>query len=357
MKELLKKFLSGEGKLSLLLLEAKVFAEEYKDEALLDFINNELNGYNAEDLPDYRKIRAEIVGVIKDKYGSVVKKGAINFSKLSETVGFDLSMTYIVDGIGFIEDGLKNIDGTMAQRPIPYQLVDMLNKAFIFNNPNHIISSASHDFATSSVNFILTKVRQDVIIGLQKLQKQNEQITIIDSNNEITELKKNVFVTYAWDDQNHNDNVLSFVDFLIKNGYNASMDRKESQGETSINLNKMMIEGIQNSEKVIIILSPKYKERAEKFIGGVGTEFQMIVEELKSNNNKFIFVSFGDNTNDLITPTGIKGREVLNLKRDQDENEFNELFAKLQSKNIIQFSNVNETLTEVKVKEIKPFKL
>lgn len=174
-----------------------------------------------------------------------------------------------------------------------------------------------------------------------------------DLNNKI-----NVFVTYAWDGYDeHDEKVISFVNFLREKGYNASMDRKLSQDETATNLNKMMIEGIQNSNKVIIILSPKYKEKANTFTGGVGFEYALIIEELKTNNNKFIFASFGNASIDEISPTGIKGREVLDLKKDQDSSNFNALFSKLQNKNLIQFSDVSPILPEVQTKLIKPFKL
>ena len=116
-----------------------------------------------------------------------------------------------------------------------------------------------------------------------------------------------------------------------------------------------MVEGIQNSDKVIIVLTERYRKKADAFEGGVGTEYQLILEEIKTKRNKFIFVSFGDEI-DKITPTGIKGREILDLKKDQ-ENEFNNLIAKLNSQNIIEFSEVSETIAKVKKKEIKPFKL
>ena len=67
MKELLDKLLSGEGKLSLLLLQAKEYAEQVNDENLIEFINKELNGYSSNELPEYRKIISEIVGDIQDK--------------------------------------------------------------------------------------------------------------------------------------------------------------------------------------------------------------------------------------------------------------------------------------------------
>lgn len=356
MEKLLEKLLSGEGKLSLLLLQVRQVAEDANDEAFVEFIDKELNaGYKSDELPEYRKIQAEIVGTIKDAYGQIVRQGtAINFSKLSEHVGFDLSMAYMPDGIGFIEDSLAGIDGHIIEKPIPSPLVKMLNETFRYNNPHANLTSASHQFAKTSIQFILTKVRQEAIIGMQKINKQNQLKIDEVVPNSID--AKNVFVTYAWEDEDHNDRVISFVELLIKNGYNASMDRKESQEVTSINFNQMMIEGIQNSDKVLIILSPTYKDKADKFIGGVGTEFSIILEELKTSSNKYIFLSFGDFDLEQIVPTGIKGRDVLNLKADQDSG-FNSLFAKLQNKNIIQFSEVSSVVTEIKIKEIKPFKL
>ena len=358
MKELLQQLYSGEGKLSLLLLQAREFAEQYEDDNFLEFIEKELNGYDTGELPEYRLIKSEIIGTIKNAYGQIMKQDVpINFSVLSKHVGFDLSVTHIPDGIGFIEDGLTELTGQIVQRPIPPQAVEMLNKTFKHNNPQFHLSSAAHSFGKAALQFILTKVRQQAITGMQKLNKQNEINIAEVANEDTTNDDINVFVTYAWEDAEHNNKVISFVNFLRESGYNATMDRKESQEDTATDFNQMMITGISNSDKVIIVLSKMYKEKADTFAGGVGTEFRIIFEQLKTYTNKFIFVSFGTDSNDEIVPTAIGGRDILNLKRDQDETEFNQLFAKLNSENTIVFSEVSEKRAEVKVKEIKPFKL
>jgi hypothetical protein len=358
MKELLQQLYSGEGRLSLLLLQAKEFAEQYEDKNFIEFIDKELNGYDVGELPEYRLIKSEIIGTIKDAYGQVIKQGVpINFSVLSKHVGLDLSVTHIPDGIGFIEDGLSELTGQIVQRPIPPQAVEMLNKTFKHNNPQFHLSSAAHSFGKAALNFILTKVRQEVISSMQKLNKQNEINMAEVADDDLVNDKINVFVTYAWEDASHNDKVISFVNFLRESGYNATMDRKESQEDTATDFNQMMITGISNSDKVIVVLSEIYKEKADKFAGGVGTEFRIIFEQLKTFTNKFIFVSFGNRSNDLIVPTAIGGRDILNLKKDQDENKFNQLFAKLNSENTIVFSDVREKRAEVKVKKIEPFKL
>lgn len=365
MEKILEKLLSGEGKLSLLLMEARPYAEDAKDEALIDLIEKESEGYSSiADLPDYRKIQSQIIGDIQDKYGHLRFQGKVlDFSVLFDNVGIDLSLSLVPDSIGFIEDGLQQLSGQIAQRPIPSQLVKMLNETFMHNNPHLSLVSAAHEFGTAALQFILTKVRQDVTKGLQRINRQRNTVSekmlpITESVIEDTEANpKTVFVTYAWGNEDYNDNVISFTDFLRQKGYDASMDRKVSQEQTSINFNKMMIEGIQNSHKVIVLLNTNYKEKADKFEGGVGVEMQIILEEIKSNPNKFIFAYFGQNKIFEVTPTGIMGREILNLKKDQDETNFNLLFAKLESKNIIQFSDVIRSSPSVQTREIKPFKL
>lgn len=134
------------------------------------------------------------------------------------------------------------------------------------------------------------------------------------------------------------------------------MDRKNSQQETAINFNKLMVDGIQNSDKVIVVLSKKYKEKADKFEGGVWQELNMIIEDMKQKKNKYIFTYFGYDDREVITPTVIAGLDILNLKKDQD-NKFNSLFAKIKEENIIEFSDVNEKEIEITKIEIKPFEL
>ncbi|WP_100074715.1 leucine-rich repeat domain-containing protein [Chryseobacterium camelliae] len=174
--------------------------------------------------------------------------------------------------------------------------------------------------------------------------------------NKIREIKK-VFITYAWSDEEFNTKILSFVDFLRKKGFDATLDRKKSQESVAINFNKMMIDGIVNSDKVIVVLNKKYKERTEKFLGGVDTEFQIIFEDKKANPNKYIFVSFGDENVKDILPLAIGGTEILNLKKDQDDNNFNVLFSKIKEEQIIKFSNVHDKEVEVSRVDIEPFKL
>lgn len=153
---------------------------------------------------------------------------------------------------------------------------------------------------------------------------------------------------------------ISFVEFLRNNGYDARMDKLESQKHTAINLSKMMHDGIYNSDKVILILTEKYKIKADRLEGGVGEEIKIIQDEIARIENKYILVSFtplDSNVISRIIPSALAGREVVDLKRDQDQNNFNILFSKLSSEPILIFSNVANGEPVIKKQDIPKFEL
>jgi hypothetical protein len=145
-----------------------------------------------------------------------------------------------------------------------------------------------------------------------------------------------VFVSYCWDSKEHEERVLSFTNFIRVKGFKAEMDKMLSQEETAIDFMKMMHQKMVNSAKVIIVLSKGYKEKAEKFKGGVGEEYALVIKDIKSQPNKYILVSF-DGIADAIVPLGLSGREIVNMQKE-DSKEL--LFAKLLGHKFYNFSEV-----------------
>ena len=91
-----------------------------------------------------------------------------------------------------------------------------------------------------------------------------------------------VAISYAQDSDEYNEKVIGFVDLLRKKyGYNAIMDQLLKQEQTAIDFNEMMSKLIANSDKVIVLLSPKYKQKADAFEGGVGREYRIIIDEIE----------------------------------------------------------------------------
>jgi hypothetical protein len=149
-------------------------------------------------------------------------------------------------------------------------------------------------------------------------------------------MKKEVFITYSWDSEGHIEKVLSFTNLLRDEGFDAEMDKLHTQNETAKDFYKMMHQAMTDYEKVIVVLSKGYKEKAENFKGGVGNEYNLILKDIETQKNKYILVSF-EPISDEIAPLNFKGRHILDLTNKKN---LNELYAKLQNVKTIEFAEV-----------------
>lgn len=188
--------------------------------------------------------------------------------------------------------------------------------------------------------------------GIQKTSANTEAYICGGDNLDLTDV---VAISYAHDDICFNEKVIGFANCLReKHGYNVIIDELLRQQETAIDFNEMMAKLIPNANKVIVILTPKYKKRADDFIGGVGYEYRIILNEISSKPKKFIFVSFDAIDDDLIhriEPAALGNREIIDLSEDDEK--WNELFSKLADKPIYQFSDVAAVKSEPKSKIIE----
>ncbi|MHB8064509.1 MAG: TIR domain-containing protein [Ruminiclostridium sp.] len=157
-----------------------------------------------------------------------------------------------------------------------------------------------------------------------------------------------IFVSYSWINEKPDDNVLKLVDELRCNGYDVVCDVMLSQHETAIHFPKMMAQNLKKADKVIIVLSEKYKEKADLFSGGVGDEYQYIIGDIKSKSKKYILVTF-ENNRDKVTPDFLRGREIVFL--DKNKIICDNLLHKINETDQCIFSPVNpiKTLPNVKI--------
>lgn len=192
MEDLINKLLKGEGQLSLLILEAKAYADKSNDEEFKAFLNYELDGYRLKEPPEYRTIKAEIVADIQDSSGRLTNEHLLDISSISDNVGIDFSKFTLYDDIGFIEDGYNSLTKQISLRPIHQKLVKLLNEAF----PKIKLIKAYHRFPKAAWGIIPRKVRQRTIIGLQniKSKESEESYSLKPVLDEIEKLKSYKFI-------------------------------------------------------------------------------------------------------------------------------------------------------------------
>lgn len=160
-----------------------------------------------------------------------------------------------------------------------------------------------------------------------------------------------VAISYAHDSDEFNEKVVAFVSLLReKHGYNVVMDEYLKQEKTAVDFNEMMVSLIPNANKVIVLLTPKYKEKADNFQGGVGGEYRIILDEIEKYPKKYIFATFmsiDDETINKIKPAGLGNREILDIS---DIEQWDQLFSKLSDDPIIDFPDVAKTKTRPRKK-------
>ena len=130
-----------------------------------------------------------------------------------------------------------------------------------------------------------------------------------------------LFISYSWDSEDHREWVLNLANDLIsKYGITVHLDQYElSAGK---DLTYFMESSIEQSNKVLIILTPNYKTKAENRSGGVGFEYSMISQELfeiQSNNDKFIPILRSGNLKQSC-PKYIKSKIYHDMLKDTEYN-------------------------------------
>ncbi len=98
-----------------------------------------------------------------------------------------------------------------------------------------------------------------------------------------------VSISYSWDSEEHKKWVRILANYLIEY---AGMDVTLDQYDLAVgkNMTYFMETAIEKADKVLMILTPNYKEKADGRVSGVGYEHSIISSnlfELQKDNNKF----------------------------------------------------------------------
>ncbi|NQY29172.1 MAG: toll/interleukin-1 receptor domain-containing protein [Flavobacteriaceae bacterium] len=100
----------------------------------------------------------------------------------------------------------------------------------------------------------------------------------------------NIFISYSWDSDAHKKWVVKLANYLIeKGGCEVILDQYDLKAGD--NMVHFMEDGVSVADKVVLLLTPNYKLKADKRQGGVGMEYSMISQGMylkQTNNNKFI---------------------------------------------------------------------
>ncbi len=146
---------------------------------------------------------------------------------------------------------------------------------------------------------------------------------------------KTVFISYSWDNEEHKEWVLSLSKNLIENGVDVILDQYDL--EVGADMTYFM-EKSTTADKIIMILTPNYKLKADTRKGGVGFEYSMVSAEYyisQSEKSKIIpIIRSGDQENSC--PTYVKTRAFHDMRDDQKyDSKFFELIKIILDKKLV----------------------
>lgn len=120
------------------------------------------------------------------------------------------------------------------------------------------------------------------------------------------------FISYAWEDEAHKKWVYDLATRLRHDGVDVKLDQWELVPGDQIP--EFMDRSVRDNDFVLIICTPKYKDRSDARTGGVGYEGDIMTAEVlaRANHRKFIPVVRRGPV-DLAVPTWLRGKLHVDL--------------------------------------------
>jgi hypothetical protein len=126
---------------------------------------------------------------------------------------------------------------------------------------------------------------------------------------------KSAFISYSWDDEAHREWVRKLAERLRTDGVDVSIDRwAVVPGDQ---LPAFMERAIRENQFVVIICTPRYKQRSDAREGGVGYEGDIMTSEvMDSQNNRKLIPVLRSGPWSQAAPSWLLGKYHVNLSGD-----------------------------------------
>jgi hypothetical protein len=137
------------------------------------------------------------------------------------------------------------------------------------------------------------------------------------------------FVSYSWDSDEHRNWVLALATQLRADGVETVLDQWHLVPGDQ--LPAFMEKAVRESDYVLIICTPRYKDRSERRLGGVGYEGDIITGQVLTTRNerKFIPILRIGGWSEA-APTWLAGKYYVDLRGDPyDERHYRDLLTSL----------------------------
>ena len=123
------------------------------------------------------------------------------------------------------------------------------------------------------------------------------------------------FISYAWESDELKKWVKDFAIRLRADGVDLTLDQWELvPGDQTPHF---MERSVRENDYILILCTPKYKEKSDNRIGGVGYEGDIMTSEVLKNSNHRKFIPILKSGNDKVSiPAWLDGKYYIDLSND-----------------------------------------
>jgi hypothetical protein len=141
-----------------------------------------------------------------------------------------------------------------------------------------------------------------------------------------------VFISYSWDDESHKQWVHDFALRLRRGGLQVILDQWDLKPGDQLPL--FMEWAVRESDFVLCVCSPPYKQKSDSRSGGVGFEGYIMTAEFFKNPNQGKFIPIlRTGSWERSAPTWLSGLVNVDFRGDPSETKYKDLVAMLKSSN------------------------
>lgn len=139
---------------------------------------------------------------------------------------------------------------------------------------------------------------------------------------------KKVFVSYAWDSEEHKEWILKLATDLRQHGVDVILDQWDVR--LGDDLSSFMEQGLTKSHLVICVCSDKYIAKTNDGLGGAGYEKRILASEMLNDEDKrFIIPIIKNCSSERKVPRFLSGLKYVDFDNGRDSNRYQELIERI----------------------------
>lgn len=167
-EELIDEISNGSTKLTDILIKTKVLAFKLKNEELKSWIDNELNGYKSEDLPDYRILKCQVIGTMSNGFQRA-KNFPIPLTGIDDKIANGLTTVNMHQSISTLDHFIYDEESSKMGVHVPAELCNYISSTL---GNGYQIEHAKQQLDKVQITQVLTAIKSKLLDFLLNLNEE-----------------------------------------------------------------------------------------------------------------------------------------------------------------------------------------